>query len=235
LFSSARLTARLVHVDGARVLAVGQADEDVVAEPERDGDLLADELAVVRPGQGLDQHRRRPVGGAAVVVHLAARRELGDELADRLAQELVVVPRLHRHVGVGKAALVGEELDDRDLALAVGLEARDVGGHGIGEGQRAALGEEPHRARREHLGVRVEQPERVVLGGRALGIQPRVPQRADERELAAARDGELGARIARLRHVARHQLHQALERRSVEAELGRGRGREGKFHEGLRG
>jgi len=175
------------------------------------------------------------VGGQPVVVHLAAGRPLERELADGLAQQLVIVPHLRGHLGRRKARLVGEQLDDRDLALAVGLEARHVRGHGVRERQRAAVGEQPHRARRQHLGVRVEQPERVVRGGHTRGIEPRVAQRAGQRQLAVARDGQLRAGITALGHVAGHELHQALEGGGIEAEL-RGRRRRQRIRHGdLRG
>ena len=169
-----------MHVDRARVHALGQADEQLVAETERLGDVLADERAIVRLGERLDQDRGGPVGRTAVIDHTRARRPLEREAAHRAAQELVILPRGLRHLGVREAALVREELDDRDVALAVGLEPGHVIGDPVGERQRAALDQQPHRARGDDLRVREQQPERLVARGHALRIETRVTERPHE-------------------------------------------------------
>jgi len=56
-----------VHVRGAVVLRVRQADEQLVAETERADDGVPDERAIVGLGQRLDDDGGRPVRGAAVV------------------------------------------------------------------------------------------------------------------------------------------------------------------------
>ena len=213
----------LVHVDGAHVLAVGQPHVEVASEAERLDHVVADEDAVVGLRQRLDEGGRGPVGRAAVVVDARARRPLEREAAHGPAQQLVVLPGRLRHVGVREARLVREELDQRDLALAVGLEARQVLGDPVGERQRAALDQEPDGARGEDLGVRVEEPKRVVARGGAGGLEPRVAERPHAGELAVPGDGELGRRVAPFGDVARDELAQAIERLSVEAE-GHGRG-----------
>jgi hypothetical protein len=144
---------RLVHVHGPRVVRVGQAHEEIPAQSQRLDHVLADEGAIVRLGERLDEDGRRPVRGAAVVVHARAGSELEREAAHGLPQEIVVLPRRARHVGIGIAGLVRQELDDRDLALAIGLEAGDVIGHPVGEAQSAALDEGPHRAGGDDLGI----------------------------------------------------------------------------------
>src|SRR5438046_715911 len=75
----------LVDVGRALVLRVRQTDEDVVLEPEGRDDLIADEGPVVDLGDRLDQGRRRPVRGPAVIVDAAARRPLQRVLADSLS------------------------------------------------------------------------------------------------------------------------------------------------------
>jgi hypothetical protein len=81
---------------------------------------------------------------------------------------------------------VAQELDHRDVALAVGLETRHVVGHPVGEAQGPLLREDPHRAGGDDLGAGVEQPERLVARGHADGIEAGVAEGAEERELAAA-------------------------------------------------
>jgi hypothetical protein len=207
-----------VHVDRARVLLVGQSDEQVVAEAERLGDVLPDERSVVRLGERLDQDRCDPVRGAPVIVHPRARRPLERERAHRAAQQLVVLPRVLWYVGAREPALVRQELDDRDIALAVGLEPGHVIGHPIGERERAALDQDPHRARGDDLGVRVEEPERLVSRGRALGLEPRIADRPQESELAVARDGDLRGGITALGDVRRDQLAEPRQGFRIETE-----------------
>jgi hypothetical protein len=63
-----------------------------------------------------------------VIVHLRARRELEREVADHLAQPLVVGPGVLADHGVGEARLVGDGLQHRDVALGVLAELRHVVG-----------------------------------------------------------------------------------------------------------
>jgi hypothetical protein len=130
----------------------------------------------------------------------------------------VILPRGLRHLGVRKAALVREQLDDRDLTLAVGLESGHVIGDPVGERQRAALHEEPHRAGGDDLRVREEQPERLVPRGHALGLQTRVAERPYEPELAVARQGDLRRGIAPLGDMGGDQLAQTAERLGIQTE-----------------
>ena len=55
----------------------------------------------------------------------------------------MVLPRLLGHVGAREATLVRQELDDRDVALAVGLEPGHVIGDPVGERERPALDHDP--------------------------------------------------------------------------------------------
>jgi len=125
---------------------------------------------------------------------------------------------------------VREELDDGDLGLGIRLEARHVGRHRVGEPEGAALGEQPQGTRREDLRVRVEQPERVVARGRALGLEARLAERPEHAELAVAGDGDLRARIAALRDVPRDRLVEPVQRLALQTEHLRAHHLHGKFH-----
>ena len=148
----------LVHVGGAAVLAVRQADEELAAEAERLDDGLADDVAIVAAGHRLDQHGERPVRRGAVIVNLRARRELEREVAHHLAQPLVVGPRVLADHRVGEARLMGDGLQHGDVALGVLGELRHVVGDLVGEAEQAALGQHPQRDRGHNFGIRVEQP-----------------------------------------------------------------------------
>src|SRR5262249_38402027 len=58
----------LVHVDGPLAFAFGETDEELAAEAERLGDVVADERAIVGLRERFDQDGRGPVGRAAVIV-----------------------------------------------------------------------------------------------------------------------------------------------------------------------
>ena len=223
----------LMDVRGAALLGVGQADEELVAEPERLRHVGANEVAVVGLGHRLDQGRGRPVRGEPVIVHARTRRPLEREPADGLAQEIMILPHGLGHLRVGEACLVGQQLDHRDIALGILLEARQVLGHAIREGERAPLDEKPHGACRDHLRVRVQQPEGVLRRRGPRRIDARVADRLEEGQLSVPGHRELGTRIASFGDVARDGLEQALEALGIEIERG-GRGtveRDG--HDGL--
>jgi hypothetical protein len=208
-----------VHVDGARVLGIRQPDEELAGEPQRLDDLLADERAIVRLREGLDQDRGHPVRGAPVIDDARSWRPLQREAADRSPQQVVVRPRLLGDVGVGKSALMREQLDDGEIALPVGLEARHVLRHAVGVAQRPPFREEPHGARRDDLRVRVHEPERVLARGHARGLEASVAEGPEERELSPARDGDLRARIPAFGQMAGDDLAEPLERLRIEAHI----------------
>ena len=147
----------------------------------------------------------------------------------------MVLPCLPRHVRVGEARLVGQELDDRDVALAVLLEARQVLGDPVGETEGAAFHQEPDRARGDHLGVGVEEPEGVVAGGDSLGVEPRIAEGLDEGERAAPGHGDLGAGITAFGQVARDDLAEPIESVRIESERRGSAWRQWKTHRVLRG
>jgi hypothetical protein len=213
-----------VHVDRAGMLGVGQADEEIGSEAERLDDVLADERTVIGLGQRLDHDRRRPVSRAAVIDDARARRPLERESADGPTQQVMVRPRLLRDVGIGKAALVRQELDDGQVALAIRLEARQMLGHPVRVAQRAALGKDPHRARGDDLGIRVHEPQRVLARRDTRGIEPRLAEGSEQGELASAGHGDLSAGIASLRQMAGDDLAEPFERLLIEPE-GSGGGR----------
>ena len=161
-------------------------------------------------GHRLDQHAQRPVRGQAVIVHLRARRPFEREVADHLAQPLVVGPGILADHGAGEACLMGDGLQDRDVALGVLGELRHVVGDLVGEGEQAALGQRPQRDRGHHLGVGIEQPQRVVGAPRAVcGLGDRVAEALEQRELAVAGERDLAAGIAALGDVALDQRRSA--------------------------
>ena len=73
-------------------LAVGHADEHLVAKAERRDDALADDVAEILARERLDQHRQRPVRRRAVVAHARPGRPFEREIADYVAQQRVVRP-----------------------------------------------------------------------------------------------------------------------------------------------
>jgi hypothetical protein len=141
----------------------------------------------------------------------------------------VIFPGGAGHVGVGEAALMGEELDDRDAALPVGLEAGHVRGHRVGEAEGAALGEDPHRAGGDDLGIGVQEPERLVARG-CPRLEPRLAEGLEEGEPAASGHRDLGARITALGEMPRDDLGEALERPRIESERRRRGRREREGH-----
>src|SRR3970282_1551351 len=98
------------------------------------------------------------------------------------------------HLRIGEATLVRQELDDRYVALAVLLEARQVLGDLVGEGERPALDQEPDGAGRHDLRVRVQEPERVLRRRDPRGIEAGVADRLEQGELAPAGPRGLPAR-----------------------------------------
>ena len=219
---------RLMHVGGARELRLGQADIELAAEAQRLGHGLADDVAEVLAGDGLDQHAERPVGAQPVVVDLRARRPFEREVADDLAQPLVVGPRILGNDGVGKACLVRDGLQHRDVALGVLGERRHVIGDLVGEGEQPALGQRPQRDGGHHLGVGIEQPQRVVGRRARFRIGDRVAEASVERELAVAGERDLAAGIAVFRDMPLDQGDQPVDLAFAKAqrfEIGRGQGK----------
>ena len=154
-----------------------------------------------------------------MIVDLAARHPLEREVAHRAGEQPVILPRGSGDVGVRESPLVREELDHRDLALTVLLELGDVRGHGVGEAEGAPLNEEPDRAGGQDLGVGVEQPERVVVGGRPRRVDHAVAERLDDGELTVARDRDLGAGIASGGDVLVDDVEETVERIGREADV----------------
>ena len=208
-----------MHLGRAGRLRVRQPDIELVAEPERLDHPGADELAIIDLGDRLDQHCRDPMSGGRVILHDRAGRPFQGEIAHRLAQQRVIFPggRRHRHRGAREAALMGEHLEQRDVALAVAGELRDVVGDAVVERKRAFFDQQPDRRRRDHLGVGVHQPERVRTR-RNPRLEPRCAERAVERELAVTRDRDLGGRVAVLGDVPFDDPAQAVERVGPQAE-----------------
>jgi len=91
-------------------------------------------------------------------MELGAGRPFRLELADLGAHAGVIGPTVAADIGAGEAGLVGRQLEQRDLVLAMRREFRDVVRDPVVERQRSILDEAPHRCCRQHLGVGEQQP-----------------------------------------------------------------------------
>jgi len=116
-----------------RKLGFGKSDIEFAAKAQRLDHGVADDVAEVAAGEGLDQHAERPVRAQPVIVHLRSRRPFEREVAHDLPQALVVGPRLLADLGVGETCLVRDGLQDGDVALGVLLELRQVVGDAVRE------------------------------------------------------------------------------------------------------
>ncbi len=165
-----------------------------VVESERIEQIVTDHVAIVAAGDGLDQDGQHPVGRQAVIFHPRAGLPLEREVADLVAQPGVVGPGRRRDGRVGEAALVGDDLLDGEQPLAVAGEFRDVVGDLVSEGERALVNQLSDRTD-DRLGLREEQPERL-LGGSRRRIDTRLAEGAENGEFAVPRDRELGTGVA---------------------------------------
>ncbi len=144
---------------GAALLLLGRhADKQLVDQPERPDDPLADYLAIIAPGDRLDDHGQGQMRAAAVILKLRSGRPFRLKFAHLGAHPGVVGPAVAADIGARKACLVGRQLKQRDLFFSVRGEFRDVVGDAVMERQGAILDEAPHRGRRQHLGVGEQQP-----------------------------------------------------------------------------
>jgi hypothetical protein len=180
----------LVHVRDACVFAFGQADEDVRSQAQRSEDRIANIGAEILAGELFDQHAQRPVSRQAVVVDARPGCPFEGELADGLAHAGVIGPRLAGQLGVREAALVGDDLQDRDVALAQAAEFGHVIAQAVGEAECPLFGELP-QCGQHHLGVRVQQPQGVGAGGHRLVAGAGLAERALQQQLAVPRERDL--------------------------------------------
>jgi hypothetical protein len=177
-------------------------------------------------GDRLDHHRQGQMRGARVIMQPRARRPFRLEIAHLGAHARVVGPALAADIGGGKTRLVGRDVEQRDLALAVRGEFGEVVGDPIAERQRAFLDEAPDRRRGQHLGLREQQPQRIgagVVSGKGMAVGP------EEGELAVPRDCDLRAGIAPVVDVAADQPVEIGQRLFRQVELARGAGGQRKF------
>src|SRR5712691_5595365 len=75
-------------------------------EPEGLRDVVADVLAIVLPGYGFDQHGLDPMGRGAMIHDSGAWFPFQGEVADLLAQQVMVFPGCRRHVRIRETTLV---------------------------------------------------------------------------------------------------------------------------------
>src|SRR5262245_32719908 len=116
----------VVHVDGALRSVLRHAHEQLIAQAKGHGNAFVNKAAIVEPAQRLDKDRRYPVRRKGMIGDARSWRPLERKLADRSPQSLVVVPIFGGNHSIGKSGLMGEELQDRDVTLAVGGEIRKV-------------------------------------------------------------------------------------------------------------
>ena len=182
--------------------------------------LLADHVAIVLAGDGLDHHRLHQVRRLAVILQLRSGRPVQREVAHLGAHPRMVGPGRLGHVVGRKAALMRHHLLQRDVGLAARGELRQVVGDLVHEGQLAFLDQRPDRRTGQHLGL-AEQQEQVVVGRRHLGgLGLRVAVGAEQRELAVPRERDLRAGIAAFLDMLLDQPVEVIERLGGEAEAG---------------
>src|SRR2546421_10872325 len=75
-------------------------------EPQGLRDVVTNVLAIVLPSHGFDQDGLHPVGGSAMIHDSCTRFPFQGEVADLLAQHMMILPRCRRHVGIGETTLV---------------------------------------------------------------------------------------------------------------------------------
>src|SRR6266545_2811408 len=103
-----------------------------------------------------------------------------------------------------------QELHDRDVALAVRLEARQMRGHAVREAQRAAA--RTHTAHAVSTFVLEYSSHRVSSPAASAGVDPRVAEAPEQREPAVASHRDLGTQVAPLGDVAGEHLTEAFQR-----------------------
>ena len=207
-----------IGVGATLLLARRDADKDVLGEPERRQHLVADHVAIVLPGYRLDDHRLGQMRGARVVLQPRAGGPVEREVADLGAHPRVIGPGRLGHVAARKAALMGHDLMQGDLALAALGELRQVIGNPVHEGELAFLDQCPHRAAGQHLGL-AEQQEKCVVRCRqvpALGLGIAIG--AEQRQLAVTRQRYLRAGVTAFLDMLTDQPVEMLQRRRGKAE-----------------
>ena len=88
---------------------------------------------VVFSRMSLYDRRQYPVGRYTVIVHLRAWRPFECEVADNLSEQFVVFPSRFGDFSRRESALVGDDVENCDVPLAVGGELGDEVGHPVVE------------------------------------------------------------------------------------------------------
>ena len=206
-----------MNVGAAVLRRFGDANHDVVGKAQRGEDTLTDNVAVILAGHCLHHHRHHRVGAAAVVGHTRTWRPIQREVAHLRAHLLMIQPGIPFQVSVGKAALMGDDLVQRDVGFATGGEFRQVVGHLIHEGHLAFLHQCPEPGHAQHLGLRKQQPQRVVGSLPGFGASAGVTIGAEQGELAVPSKRDLCAGIAALVEMGPDQCIEMLNRLRCEA------------------
>jgi hypothetical protein len=190
-------------------------------EPERCQHLFADHVAIVLPGDRLDHHRLGQMRGARVVLQPRAGRPVEREVANLGAHPCVIGPGRLGHVAARKAALMGHDLMQRDLALAALRELRQMIGNPVHEGQPAFLDQCPDRAARQHLGLAEQQEKRVIRRWQVPALGLGIPVGSEQRQLAVTRQRDLRAGVTAFLDMLPDQPVEMVQRRRGKAEARR--------------
>ena len=148
------------------------------------------------------------------------------EIADFGAHASMIGPGRLGHVAARKAALMGHDLMQGDLALAALRELRQMVGDPIHEGKLALFDQCPDGRAGEHFGLAEQQEQRVVSRRRMPRFGLGIAVSAEQRQFAVPRQRDLRAGIAALLDMLPDQPIEMLQRRRGEAEARRVGGRQ---------
>jgi hypothetical protein len=129
----------------------------------------------------------------------------------------MVMPSAGRHFSVWKTCLVRDELQQADVLLAPSREAAQVVCNPIGESKLAVLEQLPQSRGYQHLGVRVKQPELIVVSWQDLCVRFMPVANAGQTKTAVhhamplTRERDLAARVLVVVDVRLDQIKQRLQ------------------------
>ena len=166
---------RLDREDRHHLAGIGQADLEAV-RPEGSEESIVVARAVAQPvAAAVEAHagHHHQVQGPR-----GHRRAVGEGLADAVgphpklaamedaAEDEPLLRAHHGREGDGLAGAAKEEAEARggDLAPKIGVEAHDLGGHGLGQGEEGQ-GRRPPRPAAKRRGQRRPAPQQLVAPG----------------------------------------------------------------------
>ncbi len=160
-------------------MLVLRPETDIEVETQRAGDLLGEELTDAVPGDPPNDLAQDPAEGAWVIAVVFAGFPNGslrrDGLNDRIPGQHF--PRRQIRFDDGQTRLMCEDPPDRNLCLARLPEFGPVAGDGFIEVESSLLDELVNAGRRQPLGRREDQCQRVLLPRQALvGVSMPAPE-----------------------------------------------------------